>query len=429
MVTEMEVMRRAAPAIEAAELPGPEEAAAILASVPVFLARGLDLKRWWEAARLTQDFDRFPLERTFNQPDRGYGFFGEATVDGRPLPVLGNFQDMFYDRPKSPLADPRRAARWMRDQIREFALHYFMRVSDFRLPAAFVPPDVQEPPPCLQPFSWCPRPEDTRRGFGFEQLYYKPAGGGPIGTFPPAERFAVVDLRELGPKFDWIVLRVTIFDFSFSAQPFGPGTPQLVVPLSEASYLVVSRDFITDRTAPDGGGGGRYGFGYAFIKNPTPGRLAFGPGEFDAAIELIEFVVDGAGLIDVEATFVANRPTGVVNLSLDPIDWGCRVADLASFGMASRLLAPFRAALERLPGRPGDFDPVFASIALVNLLTGGAAAEQLCISREQLDKDFLLQHFMQHYQALSGSLFVWREIPNWLDEAALPEFVIRGRVY
>ncbi|MGH9363307.1 MAG: hypothetical protein ACRD2T_15460, partial [Thermoanaerobaculia bacterium] len=392
MATEYVALQRIPPAVPVPERPSPEEAAAIIASIPTYLARGRDLKRWWETAGVERRFtDRFPLTRTFNEPDKGFGFFGEAPVDGRPLPIIGNFQAMFYDRPKTPRTNPRPAAVWIRDQIREFVLHYFMRVSDFRLPAAFVPAGQPPPPALLQPLSWCPRPEDTLRGFGFQQLYYKLAGSGEIGAFPPEQQFAVVDLREIGPKFEWIVLRVSIFDFTFQVQPFGTQTPSLVVPLDQASYLVVSRDFITDRTALGSGAAGRYGFGYAFIKNPTPTLFAFGPGEFDAAVELIDFAVDDGGEVNVDMVFVANRPTGVVNLSLDPIDWGCRIADLLTFGMSSRLLAPFQEVLNQLPWRPGDVDPVFAYIALANLLTGGAAASDLCISREQLDKQFLVQ--------------------------------------
>jgi hypothetical protein len=64
---------------------------------------------------------------------------------------------------------------------------------------------------------------------------------------------------------------------------------------------------------------------------------------------------------------------------------------------------------------------------LANAVTGGQAAQQLCISREQLDKDFLVQHFMQHYVTIVGSLLTWRQIPNWLDAAALPDWVVAGR--
>jgi hypothetical protein len=124
--------------------------------------------------------------------------------------------------------------------------------------------------------------------------------------------------------------------------------------------------------------------------------------------------------------FIANRPERILNVSINPVDWSFRLADLMSFGLTSALFAPARNALNRLPLRLNGFDPVSAYVALANQLTGGLAAEELCISRDQLEKDFLIQHFMQHYQMLTGSLLTWRRIRNWLDTAALPEWVIKG---
>jgi hypothetical protein len=81
-----------------------------------------------------------------------------------------------------------------------------------------------------------------------------------------------------------------------------------------------------------------------------------------------------------------------------------------------------------LPFRPGSFDPVFAGIDLLNLMTLGQASKQLCISKEQLEKIFLIFHFNQYYTMITGSLLTWRQIPNWLaPEEELPPFVVTGR--
>ena len=98
-----------------------------------------------------------------------------------------------------------------------------------------------------------------------------------------------------------------------------------------------------------------------------------------------------------------------------------------SFGLTSRLLAPVKGMLDQLPFRGGSLDPVFSSIALLNLFTGGLAAQELCISRDDLEKEFLVQHFMQHYDLIVGSLLTWRQIPDWLaGEENLPQWVVRG---
>ena len=124
--------------------------------------------------------------------------------------------------------------------------------------------------------------------------------------------------------------------------------------------------------------------------------------------------------------FVANRPERMLNLPLDPIDWSFRLGDFLSVGLASSLFEPLRSFLGRLPLRIGGFDPLTTYVTLANLLTGGLAAPQWCISREQLERDFLVQHFMQHYRMMAGSRQTWGQIPDWLDSAGLPRWVVTG---
>jgi len=194
---------------------------------------------------------------------------------------------------------------------------------------------------------------------------------------------------------------------------------------NEESYLIVHKDFVNYRIKPIPGVLAEYGIGYAFIKNPTETQFGYGPGEFDAALELINFRIYETGYISVRMIFVANRPSQIVNLVIDPVDIGFRLADLFSFGLASRILAPTRGALDLLPLRV-RVDPVSAYVSAAGLLSGGSAARTLCISREQLDRFFLLQHFEQHYQTLNGSLTTWRQIPDWLKEAELPNWIVTG---
>jgi hypothetical protein len=391
------------------------------------LADGRALKRWWERTYPRGFARRFELERVFNRPDASFGFFDEVRLDRGVLPVMGNFQDMFYDQTRTPTAMTGEASAWLRDQVREFVLRYFMRVSSFRQPDVYVESRRRDLPAFLQGLSWCDEPDILRQGFGFTQHFYKLRAGGRVGKFPAGEQSAIVDLRELGPKYEWVVVKVRIFDFAFTFKPFGPDGPELTIPLTEESYLVLSRDFILNEDDPSPDSLGRYGLGYAFIKDPAQGLLAYGPGQFEAAIELINFEVSGRGEVRVSMVFVANRPERIANVSLNPVDWGFRLADLFSFGLTSRVFAPVKTALEKIPTGADSFDPVYAFVSLANALSGNQAAEQLCISREQLEKDFLAQHFTQHYTTLVGSLLTWRQIPDWLDAAALPEWVVTGR--
>ena len=401
---------------------------AAIERVEGFLRDGLALKRWWTRADATNSYaQRFPLDREFNRPAGAYGFFDEVQLDTGPLPVMGNVQEMFYDQPKSPVVSQRATAEWTRDQIREFVLHYFMRISAFREPEAYLPERRMATTQVLRSLSWCPQEDIQRRGFGFRQLYYKLKGSGQVGKFPTREHPAIIDLRELYTKYEWVVLRVRIFDFNFTFKPFGPNGPAVVVPLNEQSNLIMSSEFVEDEQDPERGLLGRYGLGYAFVRELTPGLTGYGPGEFRAAIETFRFDVLESGETRVRMVFVADRPQRVANIPLDPVNWSFGLADFFSFGLTSRLLAPMKNMLDRLPTNVTTFDPVFPSIAFVNALTGNQAAETLCISRETLEVEFLVKHFMQHYQTMVGSLSTWRQVRDWLDSAALPEWIVAGR--
>jgi hypothetical protein len=332
---------------------------------------------------------------------------------------------MLFDRPKSARPDG------VRDQIREFVLRYFMRVSDFRLPQAAAAPS--NPPEFLKPFQWGRSGEPAEVGFGYSQLYYKLKDTGRIGKFSPQERFAIVDLRELGVKYEWIVVKVRIFNFNLKFHPFGPESIEVQIPLREESLLALSADFITNQDDPEPGVLGRYGFGYAVLPNPPgPSLLAFGPGHFDFGFQTIDFEVDATGAATIRMSFAVNQPRRIVNLPLDPLDLAVRAADSFSMGIVSKLTGPFRKGFESiasfLPAGATElsFDPVLTYISLANLFTGGLASAELSISKEELEREFLVQHFNQHYEMATGALLTYRQIPSWLDAANLPLWVING---
>jgi hypothetical protein len=405
-----------------------DEERAVLHRVDHYLAAGRDLKQWWDRSGAAHSFaEQFELGVSFNRPDTGYGFFDEIHVVGRPMPIMGNVQSMFFDRPKCPSERTAAAARGMREQLREYVLRYFMRVSDFRQPQSTIDHDRPDVPPYLRPFSLCPPEEPQRIGFGFSQIFYKLGDTGQIGRFPEDERRAIVDLRDIGQKYEWIVVKVRIFDFSFTYMPFGPGYPQIVMPRDVASYLVLTRDFITNIDNPVPGVLGRYGIGYAFIKDQTASLAAYGPGQFDAAIELIDFQVFDDGRVRVEMVFIVNRPQKMIHFSLNPINWGLKFADFMSFGLTSRLLGHMQGAGDQGASGDNDLDLVYGFIWLANALTNGQAAQQLCLSRDDVDKLTLVKHFIQHYQTMAGALQTWRQIPDWcIGEAYLPQWVVTG---
>ena len=401
----------------------------LLGNVDTALSAAVDLRKWWDKVRAGQvEVERFDQVATFNMPNHSFDFFGVAPVGKTQLPVMGDYQEFFYDHPKARRKRRKSAATWMQEQMREFALRYLMRVSDFRQPAVRIDEDTPTPPLLLRPLSWCPREDIERIGFGFRQLYYKLRGSGEIGRFPEAEQFAIVDQRELEDKYEWIVLQVKIFNFNLAFRPLGSAGPNFRIPLDEQSYLVASREFIANQDHPEPGVLGRYGFGYAFVRDPAgTDLLAYGPGQLEPAFEQIHFEVREDGDVHAQASFVVNRPEKILNINVDPLDWGFSLADFMSMGTASQMFGPAKEMLDRIPRPDGSFDPVFGYISLANLMTGGLAGKQLCISRRDLEKQFLVQHYMQHYQMIGGSLHTWREIPDWLDTRALPGWVTSGK--
>jgi hypothetical protein len=390
------------------------------------LAAGLALRRWWEAREADGSYaEPFELARTFNRAERVTGFFDAAPLGDRVLPVMGLVQEMLFDQPKqAPSAK-------VREELREFVLHYFLRVSSFREPQSSVPRDQRRRSAvrrAFQPLSLCPEPEDARRGFGYTQLYYKLRGSGVVGKFPRHLQSRVADLRRMEDIYEWIVLRVDIFNFNFNFTPFAGRAFSLSFPLREETYIVISRDFVADRDDPSPGLLGHYGIGYALLKPaPRPTIFAYGPGYFDAGFQLIDFYVDRRGEIRVRMVFVSNRPRQVLNLDVNPVTLGFALADVFTLGLTSRLFGPVRDVLERLSPSIPNFDPVTAYINVANLLTGGLASDQLCATLGTLERDpMLLTHFMEHYEMISGALTTWRHVQSWLDRAELPEGVKEG---
>lgn len=393
------------------------------------LADGLSLRRWWQQKEATKSYaEPFELARIFNRAARVTGFFDTAPIGNNTLPVMGLVQEMLFDQPKQATRVK------VRDELREFVLHYFMRVSSFHQPTAYVPTDQLRKTNVnriFQPLSFCPDPVDAQAGFGYTQLYYKLRESGFIGKFPRHLQPRISDLRRLADIYEWIVLQVDIFNFNLSFTPFAGDLFSANFPLREETYIVISSDFVTDLNNPAPDQLGQYGLGYALLK-PAPRKtvFAYGPGHFDAGFQLIDFNVDSRGKINVRMVFVSNRPQRVLDLDVNPVSIGFAFADLMTLGFVSRFFAPLRNRLEHLSPRLQNLDPVTAYIASVNAATGDFARSELCTSLKTLERDpMLLTHFMEHYEMISGALVTWRHVQSWLDRADLPEGLKEGTTF
>lgn len=401
----------------------------IIDGVEKALADALELKSWWEETDREGSYrETFELSTTHNRPDTSFGFFDKATVGGKRLPILGIVQEQFFDRPKlgaDRTAKARKdATSRIRDQVEEFVLRYFMRISDYAAPATFPGSEGDAPAKWLRPLSWAVDDEDESMGFGYELAYFKKPGE-KAGKFAETDKYRIVDLRELGKTYEWVVVKVLIYGFDFNLAPFGRDNPFGTVPMTGATYLALAPELILSEQEPGSGEAGRYGFGYAFLEDPDDSVLAYGPGRFEAGVKLIRFHVRTSGEIFTRLVFVANRPDDVVNLSLNPVAWGVKATELLSLGLLPEVVGPMKNLARSLPRFPG-FDPVRAYIAMANVATMGEARRRLKISKKQLEKLFVAEHFMQHYNLISGALVTWRQVPDWLATDALPEWVKSG---
>src|SRR5262249_14595917 len=151
--------------------------------------------------------DVFELARTFNKPDAAVGFFDIANLSTGPLRVMGVDQEMHFSWP-SPNIDI------LRKSFREYVMRYFLRSADYSPPSAYYEVDKLSMFPFLRLFSWCPNINFAQEGFGYSQVFYG-LPGGARGRFPSSEQYKIIDLRRLGPEFDWIVTNVKILNFDF----------------------------------------------------------------------------------------------------------------------------------------------------------------------------------------------------------------------
>ena len=382
-------------------------------------ADGMELARWWEERERIDGYaERFDVVREYADAGRSAGFFDTAVIRNAEMPVMGIVQEMFYDRQKMAKGEA------IRDRMREFVLKYFMRVSHLHQPEPAAEAEAAPASRLERALSWLPQDSEHRVGFGCEQLYYKRRGTGEIGKFVGEERSAVVDLRDIGTVYDWILLKVDVFDFGVSFAPFGSEAPKLQMPLKDPTYLVIGPPFIKNEDNPEPDVLGHYGFGYAFVPYAPDGGgiMAYGPGHFAAAIQSVDFTITSDGEIRVRAAFVVSRPNKIAQVDIDPIDWSFRLADMLTFGVASRVMAPVKTVTDTLPLRVSGANPVSTYIWMANTVTGGMAATRLGHSKTVLEKRMLVQHFLQNYSMLRSSLLVWRTVSDWTDSSTLPEF-------
>jgi hypothetical protein len=407
--------------IDPASAPLTADDRAILENVPKAIREGQDLKEWWARNRVTRVIPQsFPVASQAHGPDDNYGFVLDANLRQGMLPVAGVVQDQLYDYPKAPPGMKPADPEWVRAQVKEFVLSYFMRLTSALPPPVSAQAPKTEPPELLRPFSQCDAKKAQRYGWGYQQWYYQLAETGQIGKFPDSRRYDIVDLREVGTRYAWVVYLVTIYHFDVTLPPAGVHGPKIVIGTPQPVYTVMTPDFVVNRENPEPGVLGEYGYGYSVVKDPTViSPIAALPSAIDNTIENIRFRVLASGEVRAYMDFITPQPPRIVDL----VKFGFEVADKLFLGVASPLLDSVQRLLQ---GFVPQFDPIYTGIRVLNLLTAGIAADDFCITKEQLFKILMVLHYTDVVKMFNLSASLYLIVPDWTDPASIPAWAKHG---
>ena len=378
---------------------------AILANVDTAIRQGRELSLWWQGNKSA--VTRIPFVRQLhNPPEWNYGFLENAVTSAGSLPVAGVIQSQLYSAPEGPGATIEKPdLEFISTQAREFMMRHFMRLTSARRGNG----------------------AGSRSGWGYRQVYYKLAKDGKIRKFPEDQQTRIVDLREIGPVYDWIVFQVRIFGFDISID-LSPGAgPELRINTEQPVYTVLSPGFVVDRPKSGihpakNGIVATYGYGYSVVPDTTrQSIIAALPSAIDNTLETLRLDVHEDGRVWAGMDFITPQPARILNA--DPVSLGFRVADFFSFGTASRVLAPVKKALSEMVPSP---DPVYAGISLLNAATANAASDYLSIDKRHLFMKLMALHYTDVYDMYNLSASHFRQVDDWTDTASLPDWARIG---
>lgn len=353
-----------------------EEDRGVLSGVEEEIKQGVELYRWWrEEGRPGREAEGFELIGKARGYYGAYGFRDRVAIEGGTLPVIGSVQSLCYTQAKALPGQEKQAAQWLSGQIREFALRYFLRLTS-HIDAQTYPALGHSPLPAyLEIFSLCVPLGIEESGVAFRQIYYKRKNGS-VGKFPRKDRRKIVDLRQIGEVYEWILLRGELFDVRATLNLFGASGPKLVVPLKRWAYVALCAELIADQERPTAECLGAFGPGFILVKAQDPVLDRVRP-----AFQMLEFRISNTGACRTRQVFVSREPSESLSVSLDPVAWWSRV--------------------------------------VANLFRGG----QSPIVGDQLGVEFLVQQSLEQLQVVLGSLQIWNEVPDWLDIRTFPKWL------
>jgi hypothetical protein len=214
------------------------------------------------------------------------------------------------------------------------------------------------------------------------QRTYKLRGTGQIGEFPASEGHAIIDLRELESRYEWVTLERHPLDFNVTMAVGDTGLG-LAVPFHGAGRMVLSSDLTVRLSHPLPGVTGEFGPGFATMK-PGPG-ISLGPISTPPGLRFQTLRVLDTGEVRLHTVTIMARNPGILKFFLNPIAWGKDVA--------------YRITVGRFLSMP---------------------------TAEEVERYILSAHAIRLRDGLLGTRAAWQQVRDWLDPAGIPAWIEKG---
>jgi hypothetical protein len=300
------------------------------------LVEGRELYQWYRGAEPKLRYFPLKLNGRYRLSNQARGFFDTVSIGGKPRSVMGCRQDVELGMLRRPDAGK---------LLQEFVLGHFQRLGNWKYN------------------------DGAPGGFTFEKTLYKSAAGS-IEKFSEQQRQGPVDLREIGSRYEWILLTVHIHDFVMKMGPVQRRIP-------EAAYVAPNPAFLQVVEHPNEAVALEVSIGYPFVDvAPHSNIFGFGPGKFGAAIKLFSFFLTPSGEVHVRMEFIAAP----------------RSQKVFDFGK-------------------GVPDPIYGFAGLLKYLTLGLFNPQKV--HDRMDKQMLSLHCEVHQTLMDGMETVWT---SWLKQ-------------
>jgi len=299
--------------------------------------QGIALERWCACRGDGREEFALDLGQTFALPNRAEGYFGKITLDGVEQSVMGVRQYVEFAH-----VSKRHDAKQL---LKDFVLGEF-----------------------LSRAHWT-NPDDTPGGFDITKTIFQRVDG-TYGKFAEGDQVGAMDWRDIGTRYNWVLMTIRLQDFAFAMGPINKRLPEAVCVTPRPDFM-----HIVENPTPDVAL--MVSVGYPFIEYaPIPNYFGFGPGKFGLAIKLFSFYLTHDNRIRVTMDFaVTPRAQKVFDFwGIDPVYGGADLLDKLTFGLI-------------------DSDPLHLT----------------------MDKVFLAKHCHVHQKLMDGAAQKWEE---WLGSSA-----------